>query len=166
MTSFNVRSILTGIANLVAIFVVIGVVSQQFYGNKANNNSSSLSESVIDMDGLPVHRQLGKVDGLPVHRQLAKSSKGKSEAGCIPLYPTAAPTKGKGYDRRKLKKGKKNPPSAKYPKAPKAPKSTKSPTILESEAPVSWFDERNVSWPMNRATSLYSLQNAYASLPS
>ena len=85
------RSILTGIANLVALFVVIGVVSHSFYQSADKPTAVTNAEPMLE---IPVAKSMGQ------SRDLRSKGKGKGKGDdvvdCIPLDATPAPTKGKG----------------------------------------------------------------------
>ena len=95
--SVNARSILIAVANLFALFVVIGFCAQG--GMKAKTATEVVTTTLSEepaVEALPVISQQRQA-----RAKGYKSAKGKSaESDCIPLYPTAAPTKGKG--RRRL----------------------------------------------------------------
>ena len=86
-------SVLAGVANFVAILMVVGIVAQGFL-DKAEQ--APLSIKSVEPE-LVVAISLPTTTSDYTHRDLrAKGGKGSSEIGCVPLYPTPAPTKGKG----------------------------------------------------------------------
>ena len=83
--SINSRSIVAGIVNLLAVFLLVGVVSQCFMNKKGATTlvvANAVSEPAVE----------STLPAATTKRDLRH--KGKSD--CIPLYPTVAPTKGKG----------------------------------------------------------------------
>ena len=86
----QVRSVLSGIANLVAILIVISVAVQ---------NLPDAAPKVLAPSLTTVMTEQELVVQLPTTADRARHDlrhKGKSAVECIPLYPTLAPTKGKG----------------------------------------------------------------------
>ena len=82
----NFRSIFTGAVNLVAILVVLGVVSQSWI---KTSEKELQSMAVADPPSMEIPQVVGTRT-----RNLGKS-KGSSDPGCVPLYTTPSPTKGK-----------------------------------------------------------------------
>ena len=106
--AFNTRSVIIAVANLFALFVVVGFYAQGFMG-AGSEETPLVAQAVAE----PVMQQ---VDEIPLaanmNRQArAKGYKGKSksaeESDCVPLYPTPSPVKSsKGKGSRKLGRGK------------------------------------------------------------
>jgi hypothetical protein len=104
--NFNTRSVLAGIANLLALVVVVGVVS-----NSLGSNEAAIAEPAI--------ANMGKANVMP-QRELRAKGKG---ADCI--SPTAAPS-AKGSKGGPGKAGKGNS---------EAPSTSNAPSVDESGAP-------------------------------
>lgn len=99
--SINARSILIAVANLFALFVVIGVCSQGTLLNAKNAASETAAVNLAQEE--PSVEQAADLPMI-TERQTRAKGKGKGsmveEIDCIPLYPTPAPTKGKGMNGR------------------------------------------------------------------
>lgn len=105
----NTRSILTGVANLVAFLVVIGVVSQCLYQSDkpaaAVPLDSVAAEPLVDLPVSSGSKLMGADE-----RDLRHKGKGKGKSAsvdCIPLYEEPPTGKGKGKSSKgKSSKGK------------------------------------------------------------
>ena len=121
-------SVLTLIANFLAICLVAGVIFQSL-DNAGADEKAPVQPTVV------VHPELVEV-ALPITtdrvygRHLSKG-KSSSSVDCVPLYPTPAPTKGKG--------GRAPPPLSTSGSGSKSGKNgkTKSTKGSSSQAPVS-----------------------------
>lgn len=106
--SFNTRAMLERFANLLAIVVVVGFLSAGYLSSGTGNTTvAPKANAPLSTRAVPdaVEMALPETAHVDHARQLGKSKgkgKGKGKGsveGCIPLYPTPAPTKG---SRRQL----------------------------------------------------------------
>ena len=98
------RSTIVALANLLAIFVVVGFLA---HSNSSSSNEEPLSSEGIQIntDFITIPEATNRHSNNKMRALKSKGSKGSVE-GCIPLDATPAPTKGKGKGK-KSKKGSK-----------------------------------------------------------
>jgi hypothetical protein len=88
--AFNTRTFLAGFANVLAVFLVVGVISNEYF-KESEAPSMRSAESVAQP--LPL-------TGVMQPRELAKN--GKMGAECVDPDASHAPTKGKGSKGGKM----------------------------------------------------------------
>lgn len=96
----NTRTILVAAANLLAIFLVIGVLSTM-NNNSDKDTAPAAKTPVATMAemSIPTTTSGGSTRNrrdLRAKGDKMVGGKGKGSEDCIPLYPTPAPSKGKG----------------------------------------------------------------------
>ena len=102
--SVSVRSVFTGIANLLALAFVVGVMSHGYFDEaKETTTSVALTNPVLQEAEIPVSPLQTQVRSLEQARSLRLMMMKKSSSlDCIPLESTSKSGKGKGMSRREL----------------------------------------------------------------
>ena len=162
MSSLNARSVLLTVANLFALFVVIGFCAQGLLNDTVSSKDRTPVASVVTLEepqaaAVPLIRSSERQT-----RHKPKSTKGSKgsaeEIDCIPLYPTMSPvksTKGSKGSERRLSSSTKGKGSTAAPTVSSAPVSkAKCWLSVPSNCPFPAFSLTRVSRSFFYATVL------------